>query len=686
MSDSNNNRNSGDRAGGSLPFEIAAALGKRGQTVPAESLQRPAEQAGPSALRRRGRPKGSRNRGPQSQNLLGNPGSPAANSGGPAAFAPRAPGAQQPHDPPQDAQQRPAAPQQPGFDLQRRRGRPPRETAAPEGNKLRIIPLGGINEVGKNITAFEFGDDIFLLDCGIAFPDPDMLGVDLVLPDFTYVEKNAARIRGLIITHGHEDHIGGVPYLLKLINLPVYGTKLTIGLIEGKLQEHGILGKAKLNVIAPKDKIKFGCFTVEAIRVNHSIPDAVAFAIHTPVGVVVHTGDFKVDYTPIEGGIIDLARFGELGSRGVLALMSDSTNAERPGSTISERKIGASLMNLFEGARKKRVIVASFASNIHRVQQIIDAAVKYSRKVAVSGRSMENVVAKAIELGYLKVPQGVLVELSEMRQLPPGRCAIITTGSQGEPMSALSRMAMGDHRQLSVGADDLIIISATPIPGNEKTVSRVVNELMRLGASVIYERMYEIHVSGHAQQEEQRLLIGLTKPQFFIPVHGEQKHLRKHAELAESMGLKKQNVIIPDNGLVVELDGKACRAQERVPAGRVFVDGLGVGDVGNTVLRDRKHLGTDGIIIVSAAIDTHSGRVLVGPQIESRGFVYVKEADEILSEARLLAEHALANLRSKNEREWNIVKVRLRDNLSDLIYQRTKRSPMILPMILEVSG
>ena len=484
----------------------------------------------------------------------------------------------------------------------RRKNKPVKKTP------VKIIPLGGLNEIGKNMTAYECENDIFIVDCGLAFPDDDMLGVDIVIPDFTYIENNADRVRGIVITHGHEDHIGGLAYLLKRVNIPVYASRLTIGLIQGKLKEHGILDTAQLNVVQPKKPIKMGCMSVEPITVNHSIPDSFALAITTPAGVIVQTGDFKIDYTPIEGEIIDLARFGELGSKGVLALLSDSTNAERPGSSMSERKVGESFETLFQRARDKRMIIASFSTNIQRIQQIVDCAVRYGRKIALSGRSMVNVVAIAIELGYLKVPQGVLVDIDQLQRYPSEKTVIITTGSQGEPMSALSRMAMGDHRKVVVTSQDFIIISATPIPGNEKLVGRVVNELLKLGAEVVYEKMYEVHASGHACQDELKMMIGLTKPKFFVPVHGEYKHLKKHAQLAVSMGVNPENVIIGDIGNVIETDSVEMKITGTVPAGRVLVDGLGVGDVGSIVLRDRKHLAEDGLIVIVTTIDSCGSR------------------------------------------------------------------------------
>ncbi|MEG1551298.1 MAG: ribonuclease J, partial [Oscillospiraceae bacterium] len=477
---------------------------------------------------------------------------------------------------------------------------------------LKIAFLGGLNEVGKNITLYECQGDMMLVDCGLAFPDPEMLGVDIVIPDFTYVTENADKIKGIVITHGHEDHIGGLAYLLKTVNIPVYGTKLTIGLIEGKLKEHKILNEAKLNVIKPGDKIKLGCFETEFIHVNHSIPDAVALAIKSPAGTVVQTGDFKIDTTPIDGGVIDLARFASLGQEGVLCMLSDSTNAAKPGFTESERKVGESFERLFRKADGRRLIVATFASNIHRVQQIIDVAQSLGRKVALSGRSLDNIVAKAAELGYLKVPEGVMVPLDTVNRYPADKMVIITTGSQGEPMSALYRMAFSEHRRIDICPNDYVIISATPIPGNEKTVGKIVDELLKQGAEVVYEKMYEVHVSGHACQDELKLMLSLVKPKFFIPVHGEQKHLRKHAMLAETIGIDHKNILIVNNGAVAEITKNNIKLGTPVTAGRVFVDGYGVGDVGSVVLRDRKHLAQDGLIIVVAAVDLETGYLVSG--------------------------------------------------------------------------
>ena len=553
-----------------------------------------------------------------------------------------------------------------------------------EPKPIKVSFLGGLNEVGKNMTLFEYGEDMFLVDCGLAFPDQDMLGVDLVLPDFTYVERNADRIRGIVITHGHEDHIGGLPYLLKILNVPVYGTKLTIGLIQGKLREHGLLNSASLNVINPGDVITLGGFTVEAIHVNHSIPDALGLAIRCEGGTIVHTGDFKIDTTPIDGGMMDLGRLAEIGQEGVLCLMSDSTNAERPGFTESERKVGESFETLFRKAGNNRIIVATFSSNIHRVQQIMNVAASLGRKVALVGRSLENVVSISAELGYLNVPEGIVIDINMINRYPADKLVIITTGSQGEPMSALTRMAFSDHRKVEIHPNDYVIISATPIPGNEKTVSRVVNELMKLGADVVYEKMYEVHVSGHACQEELKMIMGIVKPKYFIPVHGELKHLRKHAGLALSMGIPKENILIADNGRVAEISKKALRCTSTVPAGRVFVDGYGVGDVGSVVLRDRKHLAQDGLVIVAVCIDRESGMIVSGPDVVTRGFVYVKESEELINAAREVAVEAIEAQTDGGYFDWNSIKASIRDEISHLMYERTKRSPMILPVIMEV--
>ena len=555
------------------------------------------------------------------------------------------------------------------------------EKSIKKASPVRISFLGGINEVGKNMTVFEYEDDMIIVDCGLSFPDEDMLGIDLVIPDFTFVEKNIDKIKGIVITHGHEDHIGALAYLLKVVNVPVYSTRLTNGLIEGKLREHGLLEKAKLNTANPGEHVKLGKFDVEFIHVNHSIPDAVGFAIKCGGGTIIHTGDFKIDSTPIDGGMIDLARFAQLGNEGVLCMLADSTNAERPGYTESESKVGESFEMLFRKAGDRRIIVATFASNIHRVQQIINVAEALGRKVALSGRSLENVVAIGRELGYLKVPDGIIIDLDLINKYSPHELVLITTGSQGEPMSALTRMALSDHRKVAITPNDYVIISATPIPGNEKTVSRVVNELMKLGAEVVYEKMYDVHVSGHACREELKLMLGIVNPKYFIPVHGEQKHLLKHAQLAENIGINKKNIMIVDNGVCVEMTNDKIKKLTGIPAGQVFVDGLGVGDVGNIVIRDRKHLGEDGIIIIVAAIDSVSGEIVSGPDIVSRGFVFVKEAEDLIEEARNTAYDAIMKT---HDRSWNTIKNRVRDDVSKLMYERTKRSPMILPILMEI--
>ena len=546
---------------------------------------------------------------------------------------------------------------------------------------VRIAFLGGLNEVGKNMTLYECCGDMILVDCGLAFPEPDMLGVDLVIPDFTYVEQNINRIKGIFITHGHEDHIGGLAYLLQRVNIPVYGTKLTIGLIENKLSEHKILDVAKLNVIKPKDKVKLGCFEVEAIHVNHSIPDALALAINTPAGLILQTGDFKIDTTPIDGDVIDLARIAKLGEKGVLCLLADSTNAQRPGYTASERTVGESFARLFQKADGKRLIVATFASNIHRVQQIIDVAKSVGRKVALSGRSLENVVETASKLGYLNVPDGILVSIDSVSRYPHDKLVIITTGSQGEPMSALYRMAFSEHRRVEIGTGDYVIISATPIPGNEKTVGKVVDELLKRGAEVVYEKMYDVHVSGHACQEELRLMMSLAKPKFVIPVHGEQKHLRAHAQLAESMGIAPGNIYIEGNGKQVELTKRKMAVVEDVPAGKVFVDGYGVGDVGSAVIRERKRLAEDGLIIISAVIEKDTGMLVSGPDIVSRGFVYVKDSEQLIAEAKLVSQIVIDECVHEGIVEWGTIRNRIRDDISRLLYDRTKRNPMVIPLI-----
>ena len=550
---------------------------------------------------------------------------------------------------------------------------------------MHICPLGGLGEVGKNITLYECQGDMILVDCGLVFPDSDMFGVDLVIPDFTYVLENKDRIKGLFITHGHEDHIGSLPYLLKKFNVPIYTARLTIGLIKNKLEEHGLASSAEFHEIRPRQKVRLGCFTVEPIHVNHSIPDSLAFAIDCPAGTVLHTGDFKIDYTPLSGdAVTDLSTIAEYGRRGVLALLADSTNAERPGFTATEQTVAEGVRSLFARAKKRRIIVATFASNIYRIQQIIDLAIEYGRKVAVNGRSMVSNTEMARELGYLHAPDNVLIDIEEINKYPPEKVVLITTGSQGEPLSALSRMAQASHRTVKVGPTDFIIISARPIPGNEKTVTKVVNGLLALGAEVIYENMYDTHVSGHACQEEQKLMLTLTKPKYFLPVHGEYKQLKKHALTAASLGIPTSNILIAENGSNVILSQDEMKLGEPVTAGAVMVDGLGVGDVGNVVLRDRKHLSEDGLVIIVATVDSKTGKVLAGPDLVSRGFVYVRENESLMDGAQSIVENALERCVDEHVRDWNSVKTRVREALSSYIYRRTKRSPMILPILMEV--
>ena len=546
--------------------------------------------------------------------------------------------------------------------------------------KLKVIPLGGLGEIGKNITVFEYGKDIIVVDCGMAFPDDEMFGIDLVLPDTSYLLKNKDRIKGIIVTHGHEDHIGALPYVLKDINVPVYGTRLSLGLLEYKLEEHKILSDCNLQTIKAGQTIQLGAFKVEFIQSTHSIADAVALAIHTPVGIVVHTSDFKVDYTPIVGEPIDLARFAELGKKGVLLLMSDSTNAERPGYSMSERTVGKSFEEIFVNT-KSRILVATFASNIHRIQQVVDAAVKYDRKVAICGRSMINVSRKAMELGYLTIPEGLLIDIKQIKNYKPEKLVIISTGSQGEPMSALSRMALGEHRQVEISSGDLVVISASPIPGNEKSVSGVINELFKKGADVIYESLADIHVSGHAYQEELKLMHWIVRPKYFMPVHGEYRHLKQHANLAKSLGMAEENIILMEIGQVLEINSDEARINGNVQAGKVLVDGLGIGDVGNIVLRDRKHLSEDGLIIIVVTIQKETDSIVTGPDVISRGFVYVRESEEFLQEVRAIAKNALLNC---NGRNWSAKKNAIKEALREYIYKKTERKPMILPIIMDI--
>lgn len=554
---------------------------------------------------------------------------------------------------------------------------------AKKKRKLKIIPLGGLGEIGKNITVFEYGEDIFVVDCGLAFPEDDMLGIDLVIPDVSYLSKNKEKIKGIVLTHGHEDHIGALPYVLKEVNVPVYGTKLTLGLLEQKLEEHGMLSNTDLRVTKQGDVIVLGAFKVELIRSSHSIADSVALAIHSPVGTVVHTGDFKIDYTPIEGEPLDLARLAELGKKGVLLLMCDSTNVEREGYTMSERTVGDTFDEIFMNT-KGRILVATFASNVHRVQQIVNAAVKFDRKIAICGRSMVNVVNVAMKLGYMNVPEGVIVDIEHINRYPSSQVVIITTGSQGEPMSALSRMASGEHKKVEIVPGDLVIISATPIPGNEKFVSKVINELFKKGAEVIYEALADIHVSGHACKEELKIIHNLIKPKFFMPVHGEYRHLKQHANLANKMGMDSENIFIMDIGKVLELTDDSARISGSVSSGRVLVDGLGVGDVGNIVLRDRKHLSQDGLIVVVITIEGVSGALVAGPDIISRGFVYVRESEDLIEQIREVSRVALLKCDEKKKSDWSTKKGIIRDALRDYLYEKTRRRPMILPIIVEV--
>ncbi|GAA0114433.1 ribonuclease J [Clostridium senegalense] len=557
------------------------------------------------------------------------------------------------------------------------------EKVRKEKDKIKIIPLGGFNEIGKNLTVIEYKNDIVIVDCGLKFPDDDMLGIDVVIPDVTYLLKNKDRVKGIFLTHGHEDHIGALPYILKQINVPVYGTKLTLGIVQIKLKEHGILSTVDLKYIKPKDIVKLDNVSVEFIRTSHSIADSVAIAIHTPVGVVLHTGDFKIDYTPIDGCVADLARFAELGKKGVTVMLADSTNVERPGYTMSESTVGESFENIFFSA-KGRIIVATFASNIHRIQQIIQAASKYGRKVAVSGRSMENIMAVAIELGYIKIDKETLINVDAISKYNDNQVAIITTGSQGEPMSALSRMAASEHKKVNIQEGDTVIISATPIPGNEKLVSKVINQLFKKGADVIYEALADVHVSGHACQEELKLMHTLVKPKFFIPAHGEYRHLKQHGELAVKLGMPERNVYLGENGDVIELSRDSIRKVSSVTSGQVFVDGLGVGDVGNIVLRDRKHLSQDGILTVVVTIEKDTCTVIAGPDIISRGFVYVRESEDLMDGARELVKQVLKECEENKIKEWPTIKGNIREVLRGYLYEKTKRRPMILPIIMEV--
>ena len=549
------------------------------------------------------------------------------------------------------------------------------------GSRLKVIPLGGLEQIGMNITAFEYGDSIVVVDCGLSFPADDMLGIDLVIPDVTYLKDNIDKVKGFVITHGHEDHIGALPYVLREVNVPIYATRLTMGIIENKLKEHEMTKSVKRKVVKFGQSINLGQFRVEFIKTNHSIVDAAALAIYSPVGVVVHTGDFKVDYTPVFGDAIDLQRFAELGKKGVLALMCDSTNAERPGFTPSERTVGATFDNLFEEHKNTRIFVATFASNVDRVQQIINTAYKFGRKVCVDGRSMVSIIETARNLGCISIPDNTLIEIEQMKDYPSEKQVVITTGSQGESMAALSRMASGMHRKITIGAGDTVIFSSNPIPGNEKSVTKVINELIRKGADVIFQ---DAHVSGHACQEEIKLLYALIRPKYSVPVHGEIKHLKAQAKIAQSLGMEKENIFILSSGDVLELDKNRAGITGRVPVGAILVDGLGVGDVGNVVLRDRQHLAEDGIMVVVMSLDRVGGELVAGPDIVSRGFVYVKESDELIEEARQIVDEAIERCLDRGITDWGKLKNTTKDALSDFVWKKTKRRPMILPIIMEV--
>lgn len=550
-------------------------------------------------------------------------------------------------------------------------------------SKLKIIPLGGLNEIGKNLTVYEYGDDIIVVDCGLGFPDEEMYGVDIVIPDFSYLVQNKSRIRAVVITHGHEDHIGGIPYLMRQINAPIYATRLTAGLISLKLEEHGLLEKTEMKTLEAGERFKAGCFNIELIHVNHSIADAVALAIKTPIGMLIHTGDFKIDVTPIDGEMADLTRLGQLGKEGVLMLLSDSTNVERPGYSESESKVGERFDQLFKDC-DKRIIVTTFASNVHRLQSIINSAAKNKRKVAITGRSMENILKVAMDLGYMDVPKDTLVDINNINSIPKNKLVIITTGSQGESMSALYRMAFSGHRQVEIDAGDRVIISASAIPGNEKTISRVIDELYMKGAEVIYDRLEELHVSGHACREEQKMMMALTKPRYFMPLHGEQRHLRTHAELAKLMGIEPKNIVVGDIGRIVEVTKKAIKLGGNVTAGKVLVDGTGVGDVGSVVLRDRRHLAQDGMVVVVMTLSAEDASLISGPDIVTRGFVYVKESDVLIEELKRVTLETLDSCGNQRITDWATIKAKVKANLSGYLYKQIKRSPMILPVIMEV--
>ena len=551
------------------------------------------------------------------------------------------------------------------------------------GSKVRVMMLGGLNEIGKNLAVIEYENDMIIIDCGLAFPDEDMLGVDLVIPDFTYLEKNASKIRGILITHGHEDHIGGLPYLLKELDVPVYGTRLTLGILESKLAEHRLLGERELVTVEAGTILKLGVFKCEFIRVNHSIADACMIAVRTPEGTILHTGDFKLDVSPIGGEMMDLTRIGEYGREGILLLMCESTNVEKPGFTPSERKVGASLDMIFMTNTDKRIIIATFSSNVHRVQQIINSSAKFGRKVAVTGRSMLNVVGTAVRLGYMEVPKGVLIDIADINRYPREQITIVTTGSQGEPMSALYRMAFADHSQVELTPNDLVVLSSHAIPGNEKLVGRIINEMYKKGVNVYHDEAV-VHVSGHACQEELKLIHALTKPKFFMPIHGEYHHLMQHKELAEYMGMDPANIFVCDIGQVLELDRDSCKRAGTVPSGRMLVDGYGVGDVGNIVLRDRRHLAQDGLIVVVATVDIDEATIISGPDIISRGFVYVRECEELMDEVREIVRRELSDALESGVTEWTQMKTGVKEALSKYLYSKTKRKPMILPVIMNV--
>ena len=550
-------------------------------------------------------------------------------------------------------------------------------------SKLKIIPLGGLEEIGKNITVFEYEDEMILVDCGLEFPEENMLGVDMVIPDVTYLEKNADKLKGLVVTHGHEDHIGSIPYVLKKVSMPIYATKLTIGLIENKLEEHKLLRQTKLVTVNQGETIKFGKIQVEFIRSCHSIPDSVMLAIKTPAGTVLHTGDFKIDHSPIDGQVMDFGRIAELGNEGILALMSDSTNAERKGYTMSESTVGDVFEKLFQNCTK-RIVVATFASNVHRVQQILSSAVKHGRKVAVCGRSMINMIETATSLGYIQVPENTFIDIDLIKNYNDDQLVIITTGSQGEAMSALKRMASGEHRKVVITPNDLIIISATPIPGNEKSVSKVIDDLMQIGAEVVYSALEDVHVSGHACQEEQKLIMALARPKYFIPVHGEYRQLIAHSETAQGMGIPPENIFLMKNGRVLELSDREAKLAGAVPSGKILVDGLGVGDVGNIVLRDRQHLSQDGLIIIVMTMDGSSGEIVSGPDVISRGFVYVRESENLMEDVKREIREQVQKFEEKNVTDWSTIKATLKDELREYIFQKTKRNPMILPIIMEI--